>query len=185
MLKELGTQRIETERLILRKFVIEDAEGMFNNWASDTETCKMLSWDAYKNKEEAFLIINNWIKEYESPFRYNWIVELKETGEVIGNICNIKCYVTHETCEVGYCYGSKYWGNGYASEALRAVIEFLIKEVGFRLVEAKHASENPASGKVMEKAGMKQDAVLRARRINKYTKRINDLIMYSILKEEL
>ncbi len=145
----------------------------------------MLSWDAYKNNEDAFQMINDWIKEYDSPFSYNWIVELKETGEVIGNICDIKSDVTHETCEVGYCYGSKYWGNGYASEALRGVIEFLIKEVGFRLVEAKHASENPASGKVMEKAGMKQDAILRARRINKYTKRINDLIMYSILKEEL
>ena len=185
MLKDIGMKRIETSRLILRKFEIDDAEGMFNNWASDKETCKMLSWDAYKNKEDVSLKISSWIKEYENKFRYNWIVELKETGEVIGNILDIKCDVINETCEVGYCYGSKYWGKGYASEALRAVIEFLILEVGCRLVEAKHASENPASGRVMEKAGMKKDAILRARRINKYTKNINDLIMYSILKEEL
>lgn len=185
MLKEIGTKKLETPRLILRRFIIDDVEGMYNNWASDSETCKMLSWDAYKNKEEVFSVINSWIKEYEDPFSYNWIVELKESGEVIGNICDIKCDLTHETCELGYCYGSKYWGNGYASEALRATIEFLIQEVGFRLIEAKHISENPASGKVMEKAGMKKDGVLRSRRINKYTKKINDLIVYSILKEEL
>ena len=76
-------------------------------------------------------------------------------------------------------------GNGYATEALRAVIEYLLKECDFYLVEARHISENPASGRVMEKAGMHKDAVLRDRRINKHTGERNDAIICSMTKEEL
>ena len=52
--------------------------------------------------------------------------------------------------EVGYCFGSKYWGHGYATEALRAVIEYLLNEAGMYLVEARYISGNPASGRVMQ-----------------------------------
>jgi ribosomal-protein-alanine N-acetyltransferase len=185
MLREIGTQKIETERLILRKFTPGDAEGMYHNWATDYETCKTLSWSVHENKDVTLSVINNWIQQYENPFYYNWVAEIKDTREIIGNISVVKCKPKDEVCEIGYCYGSKYWGKGYASEALRAVIEFLINDVGFRLIEAKHISENPASGRVMEKAGMKRDAVLRSRRINKYTKNVNDLIVYSVVKDEL
>ncbi len=185
MLKEIGTKKIETDRLILRKFRLDDVDGMYNNWGSDAETSRTLAWDVHENKEVTLSIISDWIKRYESPFSFNWVVELKETEEVIGSISTVKCMVKDETCEIGYCYGSKYWNNGYASEALRAVLEYLLKEVGFRLVEAIHISENPASGKVMEKAGMKKETILRSRRINKDTKNVNDQIIYSIMKEEL
>ncbi|MCL2860260.1 MAG: GNAT family N-acetyltransferase [Oscillospiraceae bacterium] len=185
MLKEIGMKEIETGRLILRKFTLDDVDGMYNNWASDFETSKMLDWDVHENREVTLSVISNWIKEYEKLFYFNWVVELKENGEIIGNIEIRRCKLRDEICEIGYCYGSKYWNNGYASEALRAVIQFLINEVGVRIVEAKYISGNPASGKVMEKAGMKKDAVLRARVINKNTGDVNDFVIYSIMKEEL
>lgn len=86
---------------------------------------------------------------------------------------------------MGYCNGSKFWGNGYATEALRMVIEYLLTECDFYLIEARHISGNPASGRVMEKAGMHKDAVLRERSVNKYTGERNDSIIYSIAKTEL
>ncbi len=69
-----------------------------------------------------------------------WVVEIKNTHEIIGSISVMTALEKHSTCELGYCYGSKYWGNGYATEALRAVIEYLLKECDFYLVEARHIS---------------------------------------------
>lgn len=179
-----NTKTLESDRLTLRKFKIEDADGMYNNWASDAECCKYLSWNVHKDIEETTSIIESWIKGYENGC-YNWIVELKDTHEAIGSISVISANEKHSTAELGYCYGSKYWGNGYATEALRTVIEYLLNECNFYLIEARHISGNSASGRVMEKAGMHKDAVLRDRRINKYTGERNDSIIYSIIKDEL
>ena len=178
-----NTKTLETERLILRKFTIDDAEGMFKNWATDPLTNKYLSWELHKSIDESKSIIEDWLKRYESGF-YNWVVELKDTHEIIGNICEEGKNLKHKTISVGYCYGSKYWNNGYASEALRRVIEYLLTEQDFYLVEANHRSSNPASGRVMQKAGMKYDGTLRERRINLDGTRA-DMIYYSITKNEL
>ncbi len=179
-----NTKTLESGRLILRKFRIEDAQGMYNNWASDAECCKYLAWNVHKDVEETKSVIEGWIKGYENG-DYNWIVELKDTHEVIGSICVISANEKHSTAELGYCYGSKYWGNGYATEALRKVLEYLLTECSFYLIEARHISGNPASGRVMEKSKMHKDAILRSRRINKYTGKRNDSIVYSITKEEI
>lgn len=180
----IETKTLFTDRLILRKFKIEDADGMYKNWATDFECCKFLSWDVHQSIEETKSVIQSWINEYEKG-SYNWIVELKDTHEVIGSISAVTISIKDNTVELGYCYGAKFWGNGYATEALRAVIEYLLDECNLYLIEARHISGNPASGKVMAKAGMHKDAVLKNRRINKYTKERNDVIIYSIMKEEL
>ena len=155
---------------------------MYHNWASDPLVPRYVTWDNHKSVEVTKKIIELWINEYEKG-TYNWLVELKDNHEPIGSISvvNDKDFVA----EIGYCYGSKYWGNGYATEALRKVIEYLILEKNYYMVEARYLSGNPASGRVMEKAGMKKDGVLRNRKINKVTKERNDLIIYSIIKEEL
>lgn len=178
------TKTLESDRLILRKFKIEDAQEMYDNWGSDPECCKYLSWNVAKDIEETKSILKSWISEYEKGC-YNWIVILKSTNQAIGSICAITVSEKHYTAELGYCYGSKFWGNGYATEALRTVIEYLLNECNMYLIECRHISGNPASGRVMEKAGMHKDAVLRNRRINKYTGERNDLVVYSITKTEL
>lgn len=183
-MKKPVTKTLETDRLILRKFRMDDAEGMFRNWESDPECCKLLSWDIAKDIEETKSILQSWIKAYETG-SCNWIVQLKNTGEVIGSISVISMSEKHLTAEIGYCYGSAFWGNGYATEALKAIIDYLLNECGFYLIEASHISGNPASGRVMEKAGMHRDAVLRGRKINKHTKERNDAIVYSITQNDL
>lgn len=75
--------------------------------------------------------------------------------------------------------------DNWASEALRVVIEYLLNDCDFHLIECRHISGNPASGRVMEKAGMHKDAILRDRRVNKFTGKRNDSIIYSITKSEL
>lgn len=183
-MKGLGTKTLESDRLILRKFTLDDAQGMFDNWGSDFETSKFLNWNMHKNVEETRDIIQKWIDSYEAG-RYIWVVEVKDTHEIIGSISDVGISKRDARIELGYCYGSKFWGKGYATEALRTAIEYLLTEAGFYMVEARHISGNPASGRVMEKAGMHLDAVLRSRRVNKYTKERNDMIVYSITADEL
>lgn len=178
-----NTKTLETDRLILRKFKIEDAEDVFKNYATDPNTNKFLSWDLHKNVDETKELLSKWIEEYDKGV-YNWAVELKDTHEVIGNISEQGKSDKHKTITLGYCYGSKFWNKGYATEALRKVIEFLLKEKDYYLVTANHRASNPASGKVMQKAGMKYDGTLRSRRIDPDGKR-SDMIYYSIIKEEL
>ena len=178
-----NTKTLETDRLILRKFTLEDSEGMFNNWATDPNVNKYLAWPLHKNVDETREIINKWISKYEEG-SYNWIIETKDTHEVIGSICDEGKSVRHKTISLGYCIGSKYWNKGYATEVLRRVIEYLLNDQGFELVEASHRSSNPASGKVMQKSGMKYDGTLRSRRIDPDGGR-SDMLYYSIIKDEL
>lgn len=177
MKENKGTKTMDTERLTLRKFVLSDAKGMYENWATDEKVSRYVSWNVHESLEETQAIIKNWIQEYETG-SYNWAVELKETGELIGSIATVSISEKHHYCEIGYCYGSRFWGQGYATEALKAVLDYLLNECRMHLVEAKHYSANPASGRVMEKAGMVKEAVLKDRRFDVGTKEYCDLVYY-------
>ena len=178
-----NTKTIQTNRLILRKFKIENAQGMFDNWATDPKTNYFLGWPLHKNVEETKSIITNWINKYEEG-SYNWIIEEKDTHQVIGSICEEGKKERFKTIALGYCLGSKWWNKGYATEALKAVIKYLLLEKDYYLIEANYRSSNPASGKVMQNAGMKYDGTLRSRKIDPDGTR-SDVICYSITKDEL
>ena len=75
-MKHCGTQRLETNRLILRRYEIEDAAAMFKNWASDPEVTKFLMWKTHSNQEESQRIMNDWVKQYpnDNIFRLNIVL---------------------------------------------------------------------------------------------------------------
>lgn len=180
-MQDLGTNRLETKRLILRRFELSDAQEVYNTWTSDPKVSRYVSWSPHKNVSETQALIQSWIERYDNN-AYNWVVELKDSHTLIGNISAISVSRTHHNCEIGYCYGWKYWGEGYATEALCAVIDYLLQDCDFHLVEAKHQGTNPASGRVMEKAGMQKEAVLKERRYDARTDSYTDLVCYSIHK---
>ena len=179
-----GTLNIETERLLLRRYVKEDALPMYKTWATDSDVTRFLSWLPHENVEVTKNILNDWIVKYKSPDYYNWVVMLKENKKIIGSISVVGQYSDDDMCEVGYCYGRDFWGRGYGTEALSGIIDFLINSVGFNRVHAFHYTENAASGKVMQKAGMIYEG-----RLRQYHKdnqgRYVDCDMYSILKNDL
>ena len=148
-----GTQKIDTERLILRKFKNTDAEEIFNNWLSDTEVSKYMVWNHQKNIEETKRWLEKCIAKYEKLDSYNWGIELKESGELIGSISANKADNIDECYEIGYAIGRRFWRNGYATESLKAVVEYMIKEVGIRKFLFRYAKENQASGNVIRKVG--------------------------------
>ena len=102
---------------------------------------------------------------------------------MIGDISVVSQDPQKELCEVGYILGKKFWGQGLMTEALQAVLHFLLIEVGFKEVQAKYVSLNPASGSVMEKAGMQYLATLPNAVARKGY--VGDQIIYTIRSSDL
>jgi len=154
-MKTIGTQMLQTERLILRRFVESDAEAMFQNWASSAENLTYVSWDPHPDVEVTRNSIRNWVASYANPNYFKWAICLKEDPEqVIGDISIVEIHEKDLSCEIGYVLGKAYWGCGMMTETLKAVLDFCFTQAGFQKIRARYASLNPASGRVMEKAGM-------------------------------
>lgn len=181
-MKHLGTRILQTERLILRPFLEEDAEAMFDNWASDPEVTKFLSWPTYKSIDDAHAILNQWLESYDNPEFYQWAIVLKELGQPIGSISVVNLDNRVDLAEIGYCIGKNWWGQGIMPEALKAVMQYLFEVVGMQRLEAGHDPENSASGAVIRKCGFRYEGTLR-RRIRS-NRGITDVAWYSMLKEE-
>ena len=183
-MKHIGTKELETERLILRKVRLEDADEAYKNWCSHDIVAKYVLWDTHKSVEETKELYKIWVEDYKNLDTYRWIVELKSTHELVGTIdVASKRYLRFDVAEIGYCYGDAYWNKGYGTEALKRVIKYLFEEVGFEIIFAEHSTLNPGSGKVMQKSGMKYEGILKGRIIDKDGIR-NDIASYSITKEE-
>jgi ribosomal-protein-alanine N-acetyltransferase len=142
--------RLETNRLILRPFEYSDAEAMFNNWASDDEVTKYLTWPTHKSIEDTKYILDLWINQYEKPERINFAITLKETNELIGGI-DVVGYIDN-TPVIGYNLSRKYWNNGYMSEACKTVINYLFS-LGYETIRIDAAKDNLASNRVIQKCG--------------------------------
>jgi len=89
------------------------------------------------------------------------------------------------SCEIAYTLSKAYWNKGYAKEALYSVLRYLINNEGYNRVQGGHFNDNPASGKVMEKAGMKYVGILRQNNINWKTGKFIDTKIYSMIKSDL
>jgi ribosomal-protein-alanine N-acetyltransferase len=177
-----GTHTIETKRLLLRKFMVEDAEAMFQNWASDKEVTKFLTWPAYTSLDTAIHILNEWTTFYEKPDFYQWAIVPKNLNEPIGSISVVSINEKTQMAEIGYCIGRPWWNRGITSEALSAVINFMFDQVGANRIQAKHDVNNPHSGLVMKKCGMKYEGTLRSADVN--NQGVCDVSIYALLKSD-
>ncbi len=178
-----GTRRLETERLILRPFRVTDAEDMFRNWASDPAVTAYLTWPTHESAAASRAVAALWESESQKPEVYQWAIELRSIGQVIGSISVVGIKESVGEAELGYCIGRRWWGQGITAEAVKAVIRYLVRDVGFMRICADHDIVNPNSGRVMQKAGMTREGVLR--RAGKNNRGIVDVVQYSILAEEV
>ena len=180
----IGTKELDTKRLLLRRIKDTDYHDAFINWCSSDNVCKYTLWDKHKDESVTQRLYEMWIREYDYPDTFRWIVELKETHEIIGTIdVASKHFIKFGAVELGYCYGEKFWGKGYATEALKRVIKYLFDEVEMDVLYADYMERNPNSGKVMKKSGMIYEGVSRARVLDHDGIR-NNLMSYSITKED-
>lgn len=181
-MNHLGTRELETQRLILRRFEVTDADTMFSNWANDPEVSKFLTWETHKDVSETVELLKLWAAGYEDEKVYNWVIELKEIGEVIGGISIVKLENEHQACETGYCISKSYWNKGITTEAFNRVIQFLFEEVELNRICARHDLLNEASGAVMKKCGMQYEGTMRE--VQRIKGKFCTLSMYSILRSD-
>ncbi len=181
MLNHKGTVTIKTDRLLLRQFEVSDALSMYNNWAKDERVTKYLTWEPYKSVAEAEKMLEYWCEAYENESTYNWAIVYE--GKPIGNISVVRLSERDERVELGYCIGFDYWNLGIMTEAVHAVIDYLFKEVCVHRITISHVAENPGSGRVALKCGLKCEGGKRG--YFKYSDGVFlDVIDYSILRDE-
>ena len=144
-------KELETKRLLLRKFRINDAQEMFETWASDPEVCKYLTWNPHESVDLTRQILQKWEEEYELSYTYRYAIVIKETNELIGGI-DVVGFLADDPV-IGYCIGKKFWNNGYVTEAFEAVIKYLFDEEEYENIIICAHVENKASIRVIEKNG--------------------------------
>ncbi len=150
----MKTPVIETERLLLRPMTIADAEAVFANWTSDPDVARFMRWERHKSVSDTREWLTCEEASVESDAVYNWGFVLKETGELIGS-GGLVFVEAKGMYELGYNLMKKYWNQGIATEAARRMIDFGIDELRQTCFYCCHATDNPASGRVMTKAGFR------------------------------
>ncbi|MEW4282458.1 GNAT family N-acetyltransferase [Priestia koreensis] len=177
-----GTPMIETKRLILRKIEMNDARRMFDYIFSDRRVMDNLIKGPHKAISETIDRLTEITNHYVSENFCYWGIEIKESGELIGTIDLYNIDESTENCEVGYNIGFNWWNQGYGSEALHAIVEFAFRFMNIHKISATHNIDNPASGRIMLKVGMKREGIIRhmIRKNNQY----KDCGIYGILQQE-
>lgn len=150
MITHKGTQEIRTERLLLRKINIED-DVMVYKWMSDPQVCKYERWKPHESIKYSRGYINE-VFDYKSKKIYMWGIQLGDI--LIGSISTVNVDEHDQKATLGYCLTRDYWSNGYATEAVKAVIKFILMDVGLNRIEASCSVKNKSSIRVLEKAGM-------------------------------
>ncbi len=182
-MKHCGTQTIETDRLILRPFVLSDYLPMYNNWASDDNVSKYLTWPTHSDPDVSRGVVESWVNSYKQDNYYQWAIAFKnESDNPFGSISVVFIDENTLTFEIGYCIGKKHWRKGITSESLAAVIDYLFTNTDVNRIEAIHDVNNPNSGRVMKKCGMIFEGTHRQGSRNNTG--LCDVNYYSILRSE-
>ena len=144
---------LESEHLRFREMRPEDAQAMFD-LNSDPEVIQYTGDEPFDSVEAARIFLESYQEVYKRIGYARWIIELKSTGEILG-WCGLKFWPDKNVVDVGYRLYKKYWGNGYASEAAKASIDYGFEKLGLERIIAHARKENAASLRVLEKCGMK------------------------------
>lgn len=172
---------LQTERLILRAFQMDDAPAVEKYVADKAIAATTLNIPHPYTRENAEEWVGTHQEAFENGQAVHFAITLGDNGRLIGAI-GLEITAAHERAEIGYWIGKPHWGKGYCTEAMIAVLQHGLDFLGLERIFATHFLKNPASGRVMLKAGMKYEGRLR-HHIKKWGE-FEDLEMYSILKSK-
>jgi len=156
------TPTIDTERLTLRTFKLEDTDDLHAIYADD-ETMKYWGVAASQSKEETRDLVIRDMKAVENGQAMFWALELKETGGVIGKCTLWQYSEANQRAEVGYILSRKYWRGGLMTEALKAMIGFAFSDLNLHRLEADTDDKNLASLALLEKLRFQREGFFRER----------------------
>ena len=151
----LGTEELLiSEEIMIRRFVISDAESMIKNWASDESVTEYLTWEAYADIKIARKRISAWLRQYSNKQFYQWAIVYMPIHEAIGSI---SAYSRDDSIEISYCLGKEFWNKGIMTKVLSGVIAFFKECVLAEKIYVEIAEYNYGSQKLALKCGMKRE----------------------------
>jgi len=149
---------LKTERLRLRKAKLADAEAIFRQYATDAEVTKYVSWRAHRNLEETREYMRMCSLAWDIGKAFHWVIETQESKQVIGMVI---ARASEEKWELGFVLARAFWGRGYMTEAVTALVARALKQKEIFRIWAVCDVDNKASARVMEKAGMQREGILK------------------------
>ena len=161
MLTHIGTNTIETERLILRRFEYTDDDAMLKYWVADEKIQSLYSEPVYSTKEAVKELLDKYIGSYKKNDYYRWAVIEKKSGECIGQIAYFLVDSKNHFAEIEYCIGSDFQCRGFATEATKAVIAYGFDKINLHKVQICTKTINKPSKRVIEKCGFTYEGTLR------------------------
>lgn len=147
-----GTIQLTTDRLTLRRHIIEDAEVLHQYFGLDPEMFRYSGWNPYATEQTAEETVRCFIDSYTEDHFYGWAIEYD--GRLIGTIGAYDYDPETRSIEIGCSIERKSWRKGFAGEATQTVIAYLTDQEGIRCVRAWCAADNISSRRIMERAGM-------------------------------
>ena len=172
---------LDTPRLTLRPMTLRDASDIYA-YSCDPEVARHVLWDAHRSPADSRAYLRFILRQYRDGTPSSYGIVWKETGRLIGTIGFMAYSQENSTVELGYSLGRSWWNRGIMTEALRAVLALTFDTMQIHRAEAQHEVENPASGRVMLKCGMRREGCLRGRIFNKG--RFSDVELYAMLRED-
>jgi len=174
-------KKFDAVRLHLRKPLISDAVPIFEQYAQDADVTKYLTWQPHKNLTDTKEFLRRCVNVWKEGIAFPWAIIRKSDQQFLGMIEIVG--IDHAGVNVGYVLAKKYWGKGYIPEALKVIIEWSIQQEDIYRVWAICDTENIASARVMEKAGMQKEGILRRwLKLSNISKIPRDCFCYSIVK---
>lgn len=148
-----------TKRLHLRRPRFDDAAQIFKAYASDRVAARFTSWRAHETEDETRTYLQRCLDEWSDGTGYPYAIEL--AAEALGPVGNIHLHKRSQRMEFGYVLARPYWGQGYMTEALSALVDWSLEQPGIWRASAFCDIDNHASARVMENAGMTFEGILR------------------------
>lgn len=179
MKREESMRVLETERLLLRGWMLDDLDDLYE-YAQNVDVGVMQGWKPHESKEESLVALNSFIADEE-----RWAIVLKENNKVIGSIKTSpdenrgRYYAKY----VSYVLSADYWGKGYMTEAISRIIKYVFEEMNLDLLSAFHYPNNNRSKRVLERCGFQYETTIKqGQKI--YNGQVFDTVCYSILAEK-
>lgn len=170
---------IETERLKLRLMTCKDSEDVFSTFSSE-DVMKYYGMYCMKDISEAEMLIEKFKESFETSIAIRWGIELKEKNKIIGSCGYHNWSKRHFKAEIGYELNKEFWKNGYANEAISAIVEYGFKEMNLVRIEALVYPENSLSENMLKKMNFVYEGCLR--KCAYFRDKHEDLNMFSLLK---
>lgn len=171
-----------TQRLEVRAPLVGDAEAIFADYAQDPDVTRYVVWTPHKNAEETRAFLDHCVQAWQGESEFHYVMLRKSDRRLLGMMSML---LQKHRAELGYVVAKEHWNQGYATEGVRAMIHWALSQPWIHRVSALCDCDNPASARVMEKAGMAREGVLRRLTLHPNVSPVpRDCLSYSIVRDD-